>query len=628
MPASRLIALAGICIVLDLFSSMATNADAPAVTATEDTQQIVMSNGIVSLTISKRKAEIVSIKYAHSGQETEMGNPGHAMYFDSNGGPRDVPPDQVGKGPKAGYEPLGGYVQSVKLVQSGPNRAEVALSGGPIFWFPFYTEVHYVLFRGQSGFYAYVIFRHDAFMPAASLGQTRFVLRGPAGTGLYTDHVVDDQRKGPFPTSPTVRQVMDATFLLQDGTVYTKYNNTAFMADHYFHGMTGHGVGIWMIAASNEYCNGGPVKQELTVHMDNTLLSMLDGGHFGAGSPDFAQGEAWTKVYGPFMIYLNNGLSMDTMYADAKRQTAQEQRQWPYSWLNDPNYPIARGSVVGQVRLANAKSTAGAWAVLADPGGDWPMQSKNYEFWAQVGKDGGFAIDKVRPGTYTLYVYGADQFEQFSQDGVAVNVGRSTDLGTLLWKPVTHGVTLWQIGKADRSTAEFKDGGDVRHWANFMRYPKVFPNDVTFVIGKSHEATDWNFAQWTWYCTKPYWTIQFQESQTLAGTAMLTLGICSSNPLHGSHTNLQVKVNGQLVDTLHLPKSGAAGYRSGGEDSLYQVVYVPFDASLLKAGENEITLGDQDAQPFPSPEVQMRGQVGEVMYDAVRLEIEPPVHAR
>jgi rhamnogalacturonan endolyase len=190
------------------------------------------------------------------------------------------------------------------------------------------------------------------------------------------------------------------------------------------------------------------------------------------------------------------------------------------------------------------------------------------------------------------------------------------------WKPVTHGRTLWQIGSPDRSSAEFHAGSDVRHWANYMRYPAEFPDDVTFTIGKSHEASDWNFAQWTWYSKKPYWAIDFDLPKSLAGKATLTLGFASANPVQGHHTNLQVKVNGTLVDTVHLVKAGAAAYRSGGVDSLYQLSYVTFDAALLKAGRNEITLGHAEAQPFPSRDEQMRGQVGEVMYDAIRLEVQ------
>lgn len=580
-----------------------------------------MANGIVTITICAKSAEIASIRYRHAGSVTEMGRTGRAMYFDSNAGPVDIPPG-AGKRPKAGYEPLGAYVRSVRFVQSGPNRAEAVLSGGPSPWFPFYTEVHYVLFRGQSGFYAYAVYRHTAGMPAATLGQTRFVIRGPVGTALYTDHIVDDRRKGPFPTSPIVREVMNATYLLQDGIVYTKYDNSAFMANYHVHGMTGHGVGIWVITPSNEYVNGGPVKQELTVHMDNTLLAMLQGSHYGAGSLSFMTDEPWIKVYGPFLVYLNNGPSMDSMYADAQTRSRREERLWPYAWLDSPDYPVARGVVRGDIHLTDGQPTAGAWAVLAGPGGDWPQQGKGYEFWSQVGKDGRFSIGKVRPGVYTLYVYGANQFEQYHKDGVLVDAGKTTNLGNIAWVPVTHGKTLWQIGVADRSTREFKNGDNVRHWANYMRYPRDFPDDVAYTIGKSRPDRDWNFAQWTWYCKRPYWTIAFTLPHRLAGTATLTLGICSSNPVQGGRTNLQVKVNGHLVDTVHLPKSGEAAYRSGGEDSLYQVVYVPFDASLLKTGGNEITLGDRDAAPFPLPAVQMQGRVGAVMYDAIRLEVQ------
>ena len=46
---------------------------------------------------------------------------------------------------------------------------------------------------------------------------------------------------------------------------------------------------------------------------------------------------------------------------------------------------------------------------------------------------------------------------------------------------------------------EFKGGDNYRHYDNFPRYPKEFPEDVTFTIGKSKEDEDWNFAQWSIY---------------------------------------------------------------------------------------------------------------------------------
>jgi len=51
-----------------------------------------------------------------------------------------------------------------------------------------------------------------------------------------------------------------------------------------------------------------------------------------------------------------------------------------------------------------------------------------------------------------------------------------------------------QIGIPDRKAAEYKHGDDFRHWGLWFEYPKDFPNDVNFIIGKSDERDDWNYA--------------------------------------------------------------------------------------------------------------------------------------
>jgi rhamnogalacturonan endolyase len=79
---------------------------------------------------------------------------------------------------------------------------------------------------------------------------------------------------------------------------------------------------------------------------------------------------------------------------------------------------------------------------------------------------------------------------------------------------------------------------------------------------------------------------------------------------------LQVKVNGKLVETVGLPKTGTAGYRGSMQDSQYNLRVVKFDAGLLHAGANEIELGHADARAAGGA-----GPVGQVMYDALRLEV-------
>jgi rhamnogalacturonan endolyase len=135
--------------------------------------------------------------------------------------------------------------------------------------------------------------------------------------------------------------------------------------------------------------------------------------------------------------------------------------------------------------------------VLAPPGtNDWCMTAGGYTFWSSTDESGAFVIPKVRPGHYYLFASGANQFYSYRKTDIALSAGTDLALGTLVWKPTRYGRILWQIGVADRSTREFKGGDDVRHYDNFIRYAREFPQDVTFTIGESKESRDWNFAQW------------------------------------------------------------------------------------------------------------------------------------
>jgi rhamnogalacturonan endolyase len=558
-----------------------------------------------------RNGEGASILYTVNGKTTEMSDGRRAIYFDSGG-------DRI-------YPVQDGDMQ---IVTNTPDRAEIMWAGAPTtggFNFNFDTEFHVIMLRGVSGYYLYAVYKHPADLPAANVGETRFVLYGPPAQTLFTNHIVDDIRQGDPPQGPWVRKVQDTTWQWPDGTIYTKYNYSAFLADHHLHGLVGHGLGEWMITPSNEYVGGGPYKQDLMVHADNTLLSMFVGGHYGANGIRVAAGENWDKIFGPVFLYYNHSELSDpqrnkaALWADAKKQAAAQLALWPYKWVARDDYPLARGTVSGQIKLADGTSTRGAWAMLVPPDDDWEANIKGYDFWSPVDATGHFKIGKVRPGTYALVVAGADQFEPFRKENVVVTAAAS-DLGTIIWTPVTHGTYLWQIGYADRSTAEFKHGDDARHWENFAYYITDFPNDVNYTIGKSDFAKDWNYAQWTLYNKQPYWSIHFNLPKALTGQATLTIGMAAS-----SGSTLLVSVNGQSVSSLPMPKTGTAFYRSGNQDSQYHVCLVTFDAALLVAGDNEIRLAASDAKPFPAGvDALTIGAPGGFMYDAIRLEVDSP----
>lgn len=593
----------------------------PPVSAQEDAVLIRLDNGLVSLDYSKSNAMFQAIYRYADGKRQAVALGPDAYYWDCVSQPDVVPPG-VSMPDNHNFR-ISANPQPPRLVAS-PDRAEIIAAARHNGWFLFDVEIHYVLRRNDAGFYAYAVIRHPAELPGTTLVQMRFVSK-TVTDGTFSDFVIADQRTRTIDRSEVRETLMNATFLLADGTIQTKYQNSSYWAETLVYGHTGPRLGLWSITASPEYHNGGPLKQGQTVH-DNVLLRVLTSTHFGAAPVKLSRGDEWTKVYGPVFTYINLGADVKSLWEDAKQRQAHEAASWPYSWVTSPEYAKRRGTLTGTWKLRGEAAKAGAWVVLSEPATpeypDWTLQSNGYQFWTWTRPDGKFTIPKVIPGKYVLYISGADQPEQYAASAIEILPGKTT-VRNVEWTPVHHGVTLWQIGRFDRTAAEFRNGDNARDFEMFKRYPKDFPDDVTFTVGASDPAKDWNYAQWALFVKKPVWTIRFQSDGRLAGTAALTMAFSSAQPQRGAVTNLQVKVNGSLVDTIHLPKTGTAGYRGGAQDSPWNVRTLTFDANLLHKGTNEITLGHTDARQWPL-DGNITGPVGQVMYDAIRLEIAAP----
>lgn len=601
-------------------SALADDSSAP-VTAVDDGKTIVIDNGILSLTFSKQNAQVISIQRRDGDQIQELGSGRESFYWDSNSEPAEVPPgvNPPNKG-YSRYDPL----HSIEIARQTPDFVEIVAKGGPGRWLKFEVEPHWILFRGDSGFYSYLIVRHPENQPAATFWQTRFVSKF-INDGTFTHQVIRDGVEQEIPTAAVQKELMDATYLLADGTVKTKYNNSVVWADVPVYGVAGKRFGLWSISASGEYYNGAPVKQGQTTH-DNVLLRVLQSVHFGAAPVVVAEGEAWSKIYGPFLTYTNTGDSIRELWDDAVARQKSEAARWPYTWTDSPLYAVERGSVTGQWTLPAGETKQGALVVLAAPGGDWPLQGKGYQFFTRTGPDGRFTLPKVAPGRYTLYAIGADQPDQLVHDGVEVRARQETQLGALSWSGGTGGPTLWQLGIFDRNSAEFRGGDDARNFEMFRRYAETFPEDIDFVVGKSDPARDWNYAHWTWYSKTPEWKLRFQtEAPPASGDHSLVIGIASAQPLSGDATDVEVSLNGTSLGTIALGKTGTSGYRGGTADTKYNVVRLPVPSRLIEAGENTLILQHKDARPFREIEGQEVGfGVGHVMYDAIRLEAPRP----
>lgn len=621
-------------------SLLAAEIKLPAVSSVSTEDSITVRNGLVEFEVARQDGVVRFLRIFDGKQYHDLGvtahkaayaaptngesnDPNTAFYWDANADAAVVPPGMTAD--KKGYYRIRPGVGHTELAVNTQERAEVVTTAPATPLFPFAVEVHYVLLRGQSGIYAYAVLRHTTEDAAATLYQTRFVIK-TVMDGTFDQWAVGNGKFVPIPQAAVTKKLTDATYQLADGTVKTKYMNSVYWADVPVYGYTGKEFGLWMVEPSPEYHNGGPTKQGQTVH-DNVLLRVLQSVHFGASPVKVAAGESWSKVYGPFFVYANHGANADAMWKDAERQLKIQRANWPYAWADAPEYIHQRGTLSGRV-LVDDKPANNATAILSSPGVDWSEGSKTYNYWSRIAPDGSFRIEKIVPGTYTLSISGADHPHDFVQQQVHIDAGKENSLGNLFWPTEKTRVRIFQIGVFDRSAGEFRNGDDARQFGMFRRYRQQFPHDVSYVVGQSHPALDWNYAHWSIYNENLAWKIIFR-THAQQGQAILTIGIASAQPARGNLTDLRVRVNGQQVSRIQLPKTGTAGYRGGIQDSPYHLEEIRFSGALLREGENTIELEHADAQPaaqFPSQdensETPAAGIPGQLMYDAIRLEVQ------
>jgi rhamnogalacturonan endolyase len=603
---------------------------AAAVTVTDDNATYTLANERLTATISKRSGDLMSLRF------------------------KDLELMGSGSGHPAGYwshAPTAGKpVASITIDPKSNNgqRAEISVKGisggGPMGQGPGGStiadiEVRYTLGTDDHGLYTYSIFTHRPEYPATSVGEARFGVK--LNANVFDWMTIDANRNKQMPTAAdwdkatplNMKEARRLTTGLYAGQAEHKYDYSAVQFDIPAFGWssTQKQVGLWFVNPTIEYLSGGPTKVELTGHLDvntgaaPTLLNYWRGSHYGGSRCDIAQGESWTKVIGPFLIYCNSGGDPNELWQDALAQAKKETVAWPYDWVNGVDYPHKdqRGTVTGHLVLKDPQAPAAKmsnilvglaapnYTVAGRRGGtatvDWQQDAKHYEFWTRADDQGHFTIPSVRPGTYTLHAIAAGVLGEFAQTNVTVAPGKSLDLGQLDWKPVRHGKQLWEIGIPDRTAQEFRHGDLYWQWGLYNEYPKDFPNDVNFVIGKSDPRTDWNYCQ----CPRAdrpngtAWSITFEMPHPVKGKATLRLALAAS-----SARNIQVSVNdqpagivGPLMDTATIRRDGIRGYWVEKE--------VGFDAALLKAGTNVLKL------TIPPGNV-MSG----VEYDYLRLELD------
>ena len=161
---------------------------------------------------------------------------------------------------------------------------------------------------------------------------------------------------------------------------------------------------------------------------------------------------------------------------------------------------------------------------------------------------------------------------------------------------------IWQIGTADHNYQEFALAGD------HQGYRKAFPQDVVFRVGRSDPKTDWPWIHpgprddWAGNREHPF-AIVFDMPEAPAGGCVLRIDVLDAQS--------------SVTPQLRVDVNGTAGVfrvnRGAGDRALIdpskakpQVLAIPIHPSLLRAGENRITLTTVDGSW--------------ILYDAVTLQ--------
>ncbi|KAJ8761828.1 hypothetical protein K2173_004677 [Erythroxylum novogranatense] len=614
---------------------------------------VLLENGLVRLTILKPQGYLIGIKYGGMDNVLDLSlSKSSRGYWDINwswpGGPDT-------------YQLLSG--SDYKVISSNNDHVEVSFSrifdpSTQSIKLPLSVDIRYILRSGVSGFYCYAIYQHPAGSHSFEFSQTRMVFKLRRDKFHYMAISNEKQRIMPMPEDlhpdRSKQLIVPESVLLVNpinsdlkGEVDDRYQYSVANKDGGVHGWIGSNpvIGFWTIFPSQEFRNGGPTKQNLTVHTGPTTLAMFHGTHYIGDDivAQFQPGEEWRKVFGPIFVYLNSTpyvSEANKLWSDAKKRRLLEIAAWPYDFVSSPYYLKAekRGSITGRLfvqdrfvstYLIPAKH-AHIGVTVARTEGGWQTESKDYQFWVQTDAIGKFTINNVVPGVYGIHGWVPGFIGDFlNKELVTISAGLETQVGNLIYVPPRDGPTLWEIGFPDRTANGYyvpevepmylnrlfiNSPEKYRQYGLWDRYTDIHStSDQTFIVGVSNPKKDWFFAhvsrKWAENIYVPStWSIKFTIDSVASGTYKLRLAIASA-----TRSDIKIYINGVHPSRLVFEAKNLGTDNTvlrHGIHGLYRLITIDVSSLLLVEGDNSMFL------------VQARSgdPVCGVLYDYMRLE--------
>lgn len=543
------------------------------------------------------------------------------------------------------------------------------------------VELHYVLGKGNTGLYAYLIVKHPTNYVSwntnldISFIQVLWPTAHDATNFLCENSYVDDgvryglnlggvyqKRNGLQPNFwDNYHQVPVTNINIpQEVTKYTSgvFNNStngkySFTFDYpklSTFGMASdiNKIGLWYVTGGHEYQNNGPTACEYSGGIGGIITFEPLIAHYGNTGLSVTNSAVFNMVYGPWLFYINSQTNGYACWQDAREQGVAEVAAWPYAWLTNSLYQSRnqRASVSGRLvindPLRPQATAAGAWIGLAQPDGyvenspdNWQLQSDGYQFWTQCAADGSFTLPPVTTFTpygsnavYQLYAYCAGTngtVGEFKTGPFTFAPGTVTNLGTFVWNVPHQGAKIaWEIGMPDRTAVEFRHGDDYAIPGLWLGFANEFPNPMTYTVGTSSPTNDWNYAQAAYFVNgvpnNMVWHVKFNLTNVPA-SGNFTLHTAWAGSAYAA---IQVFVNDPNMtgavfrDFYPSVPAGANSLIRNGIHDKYGIDRTVIPASRFVNGQNTITLVQRRAVATTS---------SYAMYDFLSLEYGAPTNA-
>ncbi|KAK1958799.1 rhamnogalacturonase B [Colletotrichum sublineola] len=345
------------------------------------------------------------------------------------------------------------------------------------------------------------------------------------------------------------------TFRCADGTTRCKMYTSDRFIDDQVHGVTGNGVGIWMIMPGNayEHSAGGPFMRDINSQTvdEQELYWYMNSGH--------VRTEPWRfGLLGPYAMQFTTGQKpssdLDTTFFDS---------------LDIEGYVpnSGRGSVCGAASdVPHNFETVIHWF------------NEDAQYWTKASA-GKYVSPLMKPGTYTMKMYR----NEFPIANETVTITAGCNITQDIHSTETRPSVLWRIGEFDGQPFELKNGD---------KFTRMHPSDVrmapwggAFTVGQS-QASDFPMALFSKMGGTANVSFNLADNQ-LQG---VTLRVGTTLSFKGGRPMVQIN-NWQAPDLGPPTLIDSRGVTRGAYRGFGNVYEWKVPPAELRNGTNVLTLG-------------------------------------